>query len=66
VAPVTRIVRSIPTEVRLGSDEGLAVECAATFDNLQRVRRAALTERAGDLGPRRDEVCVALQALADC
>ncbi|MDQ3573750.1 MAG: type II toxin-antitoxin system PemK/MazF family toxin [Actinomycetota bacterium] len=66
VAPVTRTVRSIPTEVRLGSDEGLAVECVATFDNLQRVRRAALTEKAGDLGPRRDEVCVALQALADC
>ena len=66
VAPVTRTVRSIPTEVRLSSDEGLAVECVASFDNLQRVRRAALTERAGDLGPRRDEVCLALQALADC
>ena len=66
VAPVTRAVRRIPTEVLLGSDEGLAVECAATFDNLQRVRLAALTEKAGDLGPRRDEVCVALQALADC
>jgi len=66
VAPVTRTVRRIPTEVALGSDEGLAVECVATFDNLQRVRRAALTERAGDLGPRRDEVCLALRALADC
>jgi len=66
VAPVTRTVRSIPTEVSLGSDEGLAVECVATFDNLQRVRRAALTERAGDLGPRRDDVCLALRALADC
>lgn len=66
VAPVTRTVRSIPTEVRLGSDEGLAVECVASFDNLQRVRRAALTERAGDLGRRRDEMCDALQALADC
>ena len=66
VAPVTRTVRSIPTEVRLGSDEGLAVECVASFDNLQRVRRTALTEKAGDLGPRRDEVCLALQALADC
>jgi len=66
VAPVTRTVRSIPTEVRLGSDEGLAVDCVASFDNLQRVRRAALTEKAGDLGQRRDDVCLALQALADC
>jgi len=66
VAPVTRTVRSIPTEIRLGSEEGLAVECVASFDNLQRVRRAALRERAGDLGERRDEMCLALQALADC
>jgi mRNA interferase MazF len=66
VAPVTRTVRSIPTEISLGSDEGLAVECAASFDNLQRIRRAVLTEKAGDLGTRRDEVCVALRAMADC
>lgn len=66
VAPVTRTVRSIPTEIRLGPEEGLAVECAASFDNLQRVRRAVLTSRAGELGPRRLEVCGALRALADC
>ena len=66
VAPVTRTVRSIPTEVRLGPDEGLGVDCAASFDNLQRVRRSALTEKAGDLGLRRQELCVALTSLADC
>jgi mRNA interferase MazF len=66
VAPVTRTVRDIPTEVRLGEPEGLSVECAASFDNLQRVRRSALIERAGDLGPRREEICSALRALADC
>jgi mRNA interferase MazF len=66
VAPVTRTVRRIPTEISLGSDEGMSVECAASFDNLQRVRRAALTLKAGDLGLRRDEVCAALRALADC
>jgi mRNA interferase MazF len=66
VAPVTRTIRGIQTEVHLGSDEGLAVECVASFDNLQRVRRTALTEKAGDLGRRGDEVCGALRALADC
>jgi mRNA interferase MazF len=66
VAPVTRTVRDIPTELTLGEREGLPAECAASFDNLQRVRRAALTARAGDLGPRRDEICQALRALADC
>jgi mRNA interferase MazF len=66
VAPVTRTVRAIPTEIQLGEDDGLAVACAASFDNLQRVRRSALTARAGDIGARREEICSALRALADC
>jgi mRNA interferase MazF len=66
VAPVTRTLRGIATEIRLGVDEGLASECAASFDNLQRVRRAALATPVGDLGMRCDEICAALDALADC
>jgi mRNA interferase MazF len=66
VAPVTRTVRDIPTEIRLGHAEGLPVDCAASFDNLQRIRRSALADRLGDLGPRRQQICVALGALADC
>jgi mRNA interferase MazF len=66
VAPVTRTVRGIPTEIPLGPSEGLVVDCAAAFDNLQRVRRAALTTKAGELGTRNVEVCAALRALADC
>jgi len=66
VAPVTRTVRNIPTEVHLGEDEGLAVGCAASFDNLQRIRRSALVERIGSLGFRQEEICASLRALADC
>ncbi len=66
VAPVTRTTRDIPTEVRLGPAEGLPVECAASLDNLQRIDRDALAERVGSLGIRRDEICAALGALADC
>ena len=67
VAPVTRIVRAIPTEVALGADEGLPVDCAASFDNVQPIDRHSLTERVGSLSPtRRHEVCAALAALADC
>lgn len=67
VAPVTRTVRDIPTEVRLGDDEGLRQDCAATFDNLQPIRRSFLTSRVGALdATRRPEVCRALAALADC
>lgn len=66
VAPISRTVRDIPTEIHLGQAEGLTSECAASFDNLQRVLRSALTARAGALGTRRNEICVALRALADC
>jgi mRNA interferase MazF len=66
VAPVTRTLRDIPTEISLGEPEGLPTECAASFDNLQRIHRSALSQRLGDLGMRRNEICAALHALADC
>lgn len=67
VAPVTRTVRGIPTEIALGGEEGLPVDCAASFDNLQPINRHLLTERVGALSPaRRPELCGALGALADC
>ena len=62
----SRTIREIPTEVPLGEAEGLPVDCVATFDNLQRIRRSSLTERVGSLGPRREQICLALGALADC
>jgi mRNA interferase MazF len=66
VAPVTRTVRNIPTEVLLGEEEGLHVECVASFDSLQRIRRSALVDRIGRLASRREEICSSLRALADC
>ena len=66
VAPVTRTVRGIPTEVPLGEEEGLEIPCAATFDNLQTIRRSFLTERVGTIGRARHEICRALAAFADC
>jgi mRNA interferase MazF len=67
VAPVTRTIRQIPTEVRLGTNHGLPEECAASFDNLQPIRRSFLTQRVGELQVEElDEICRALRALADC
>lgn len=65
VAPVTRTVRNIPSEILLGEGENLEVECAASFDNLQRVLRSALTLRIGSLGPRIGEICLAIRAMTD-
>lgn len=67
VAPVTRTVRGIPSELSLGRDEGLDVDCAASFDNLQTIPRSALTSRIGALAPLRQcELCDALRAMSDC
>jgi mRNA interferase MazF len=67
VAPITRTTRGIPTEVALDRRHGLAVECCATFDNLELVGRRSLTERVGALAiDERDEICRALRAMADC
>jgi mRNA interferase MazF len=67
VAPVTRTIRRIPTEVALGPEHGLPDVCIASFDNLQPIRRSLLTQRVGKLGIEElDEICRALRALADC
>lgn len=67
VAPVTRTVRDIPTEVALGPEDGLPDRCAASFDNLRLVPRTVLTERAGRVDVTKElEICRALSALGDC
>lgn len=67
VAPVSRTVRGIPSEMGLGPAEGLPVECAASFDNLQPFPKSMLVRRVGAVGPQRmGEMCRALRTMADC
>ena len=67
VAPVTTRVRGVPSELPLGSDEGLPRACAASFDNLQPFPKAMLTRRLGALGSvRLHEICRVAGATLDC
>lgn len=67
VAPVTRTVRGIPTELPLDVDDGMPTRCAVTFDNLRAVRRALLVERLTVLDPGRvAAACQALRTAVDC
>jgi mRNA interferase MazF len=66
VAPITRSIRGIPTEIALDTQEGLDVPCVASFDNLQPIRKSFMTEIVGSLPQRRYQICQALSALADC
>lgn len=67
VAPVSRTVRGIATEVSLGPDEGLAVECVANLDSTLAFPKAMLVRRLGILAAARShEPCRALGAATDC
>ena len=66
VAPVTRTVRGIPTEIPLGPEHGLAEACVASLDKLQPIRRSFLTSHVGSLADSRRAICGAIAAMADC
>lgn len=67
VAPLTRTVRRIPTELALDVDDGVPHPCAASFDDLRPVRRTQLTERITTLSSERmAAACAALGLAVDC
>ncbi len=66
VAPITTTLRSTPSQLPLGREEGLPVDSMANFDSLTSVTKAYLVRRMGDLGPRRPALCSTLRAMADC
>lgn len=67
VAPVTTRIRSVPSELPLGDDEGLPVPSVASFDNLRPFPKAILVRRLGALGPaRRPLLCAVAAATLDC
>lgn len=53
VIEVTSTIRHIAVEVPLGPSEGLRMKCVANCDNIRTVPRSSLTERIGELSPRR-------------
>jgi len=40
VAPITKTIRAIPTEVLLSQADGLFTDCAVSLDNIQTVQKA--------------------------
>lgn len=47
IAPVTRRIRGIPSEVRVGRAEGLAADSAVNCDTLRTIDRSLLVDQVG-------------------
>jgi mRNA interferase MazF len=66
-APATRTVRGIPTEVELGTEDGMPESCVVSLDNVTLVPKAYFRERICTLRPERmDRVCHALALATGC
>jgi mRNA interferase MazF len=67
VAPITRTVREIDSEIVLDEADGLTERCAATFDDLRTVPKSLLTQRISGLSALRQlEICDALNFALEC
>jgi len=67
VAPATRTVRGIASEVAVDGQDGLPSPCVISLDNVTTVPKYRLTEKICLLPPERlHQVCAALTAAVDC
>jgi mRNA interferase MazF len=67
VAPVTSTIRDLPSQVVIGTNEGLDHDSAVSLDHVQCVDRKRLIRRLGRLPPARmREVCAALAVATGC
>ena len=67
VAPITSRVRSVPSELPVGANEGLPIDSVASFDNLQPFPTSILTRRLGRLAESRlGLICAVAAATLDC
>ena len=67
VAPITRTVRNIDSEICLDSDDGMPESCAASFDNLRTVPRSMMVTKLTRLSTERlPEICDAISFALEC
>jgi len=67
VAPITSTIRGAPSEVVVGTDQGLKHQSAVNLDHVQTVDRRRLKLFVGSLGPSKmREICRALAIATGC
>lgn len=67
VAPLTSTIRGLPSEVIVGTEEGLKCDSAVNLDHIQTVERAHLSRYIGHLSPEKMQaVCRAIAVATGC
>lgn len=67
VAPITSTVRGVPSEVRLGEEDGMKTTCAVNLHNTVTVSQERLGKRVAQLSSARmRELCSALRFSLGC
>ena len=67
VAPITKTIYGVPSEVKLGIDQGLKHDSAVNLDHIQTVSASKLNRYVGSLNKRMmTEVCIALKIATGC
>jgi mRNA interferase MazF len=67
VAPVTSTIRGVPSEVALGTEDGMKQPCAVNLHNVVTVPKANLGRRVARIEDlRMQEVCAALAFALGC
>lgn len=67
VAPITSTIRDVPSEVRLGPEDGMKQPCVVNLHNVMTVNRQNLGRRLALLSPRKmRQVCAALGFALGC
>ena len=67
VAPITSTIRGAPSEVLVGSEQGLKHQCAINLDHVQTVDQSRLRLFLGTLSRQKmSEVCRALAIATGC
>ena len=67
VAPITSTIHGLPSEVLVGTEEGLKHDSAVNLDHVQTVEQARLVSHVGSVSPAKMRaVCRALAVAAGC
>ena len=67
VALITSTTRGVPSEVSLGTEDGMRQACAVNLHNLVTIRQEILGRRLTQLSSRRmSEICTALAFALGC